>query len=114
MIPESRIWRTISAGARQAAAWPFRVAGRKHAFIPGTAALYELEDVRGYEALTLQRYFDTYGAWCVHQPVWFNRVDDLSRPMLDLLNVRFAVASDKLDPPEWWREVVMHTGTSPP
>jgi hypothetical protein len=84
---------------------PFRVAGRKYAFIPGTGALYELEDVRGYEALTLQRYFDTYDAWCVHQPVWFNRVDDLSRPILDLLNVRFAVVSDKLDPPQWWREV---------
>ena len=89
---------------------PFRVAGRKFAFIPGTGALYELEDVRGYEALTLQRYFDTYDAWCVHQPVWFNRVDDLSRPMLDLLNVRFAVAADKLEPPEWWREVARQRG----
>ena len=89
---------------------PFRVAGRKYAFIPGTGALYELEDVRGYEALTLQRYFDTYDAWCVHQPVWFNRVDDLARPMLDLLNVRFAVASDKLEPPQWWREVARQRG----
>jgi hypothetical protein len=89
---------------------PFRVTGRKYAFIPGTNALYELEDVRGYEALTLQRYFNTYDAWCVHQPVWFNRVDDLSRPFLDLLNVRFAVASDKLEPPEWWREVARQRG----
>ena len=89
---------------------PFRVTGRAHAFIPGTAALYELEDVRGYEAMTFQRYFDTYGAWCIHQPVWFNRVDDLSRPFLDLLNVRFAVASDKLVPPEWWREVARQRG----
>ena len=29
MIPESRIWRTIGAGARQAAAWPFRVAAAR-------------------------------------------------------------------------------------
>jgi hypothetical protein len=89
---------------------PFRIAGRKYAFIPGTAALYELEDVRGYEALTFQRYFDTYQAWAVHQPVWYNRVDDLSRPFLDLLNVRYAVASDKLEPPEWWREIARQRG----
>src|SRR5262249_32668343 len=30
---------------------PFRIVGHQHAFIPGTSALYELEDVRGYEAL---------------------------------------------------------------
>ena len=29
MIPESRMWRTIRAGARQAAAWPFRVAAAR-------------------------------------------------------------------------------------
>src|ERR1700679_1446505 len=29
MIPDSRIWRTIGAGARQAAAWPFRVAAAR-------------------------------------------------------------------------------------
>jgi len=89
---------------------PFRVTGRAHAFIPGTSALYGLEDVRGYEAMTFQRYFDTYPAWCIHQPVWFNRVDDLARPFLDLLNVRYAIASDKLVPPEWWREVARQRG----
>jgi hypothetical protein len=89
---------------------PFRITGRKYAFIPGTSALYELEDVRGYEALTFQRYFDTYSAWCVHQPVWYNRTDDLSRPMLDLLGVRFAIAADKLVPPEWWREAGRQRG----
>ena len=89
---------------------PFRITGRAHAFIPGTSALYELEDVRGYEALTFQRYFDTYSAWCIHQPVWFNRVDDLGRPFLDLLNVRFAIASDRLVPPPWWRELARQRG----
>jgi uncharacterized protein YjiS (DUF1127 family) len=29
MIPESRMWRTISTGARRAAAWPFRVAAAR-------------------------------------------------------------------------------------
>ena len=89
---------------------PFRITGRAHAFIPGTSALYELEDVRGYEAMTFQRYFDTYGAWAIHQPVWFNRVDDLARPFLSLLNVRFAIASDKLVPPEGWNEIARQRG----
>src|SRR5882672_8383396 len=29
MIPESRLWRTISVGARRAASWPFRVAAAR-------------------------------------------------------------------------------------
>ena len=29
MIPESRMWRTIRAQARRAAAWPFRVAAAR-------------------------------------------------------------------------------------
>jgi uncharacterized protein YjiS (DUF1127 family) len=29
MIPESRVWRTIRAQARRAAAWPFRVAAAR-------------------------------------------------------------------------------------
>jgi uncharacterized protein YjiS (DUF1127 family) len=31
MIPESRTWRTITIGARRAAAWPFRVAAARAA-----------------------------------------------------------------------------------
>jgi uncharacterized protein YjiS (DUF1127 family) len=31
MIPESRVWRTIRAQARRAAAWPFRVAAARAA-----------------------------------------------------------------------------------
>ena len=73
---------------------PFRIVGRAHALVPGTSALYELEDARGYEALTFSRYVATYDAWCKHQPVWFNRVDDLTKPFLSMLNVRYAIASD--------------------
>jgi hypothetical protein len=89
---------------------PFRIVGRAHAFVPGTSALYELEDARGYEALTFSRYVATYGAWCKHQPVWFNRVDDLTKPFLSMLNVRYAIASDKLPPPDGWRRVAVQPG----
>ena len=89
---------------------PFRIVGRAHALVPGTSALYELEDARGYEALTFSRYVATYDAWCKHQPVWFNRVDDLTKPFLSMLNVRYAIASDKLPAPDGWLRVAVQPG----
>src|ERR1700733_13788049 len=63
MIPESRIWRTIGAGARQAAAWPFRVAAAR-APLRALASMDRREladiglnpsDVRDASALPLDR-----------------------------------------------------------
>ena len=88
---------------------PFRIVGQHSALIPGTSALYELEDVRGYEALTLDRYLMTYSLWCVPQTVWFNRVDDLTRPFLSFLNVRYAITTS--DPPPGWHIVAAQRGS---
>ncbi|HUP63646.1 MAG TPA: YfhO family protein [Thermoanaerobaculia bacterium] len=82
---------------------PFRIVGQGFAMMPGASALYGWEDVRGYEALTFLPYAETYRLWCVHQPVFFNRVDDLSKPMLSMMNVRFAFAHDSVAPPPGWR-----------
>ena len=63
MIPDSRIWRTIGAGARQAAAWPFRVAAAR-ATLKALANMDRREladiglnpsDVRDASALPLDR-----------------------------------------------------------
>ena len=63
MIPDSRIWRTICAGARQAAAWPFRVAAAR-ATLKALANMDRREladiglnssDVRDASALPLDR-----------------------------------------------------------
>jgi hypothetical protein len=89
---------------------PFRIVGRSHALVPGTSALYELEDVRGYEAMTFSRYVATYDAWCIHQPIWFNRIEDLTRPFLSMLNVRYAIASSTFPPPDGWRRVASQPG----
>jgi len=70
-----------------------------------------LEDVRGYEALTFGRYFETYRLWCVHQPVWFNRVDDIGKPFLNFLNVRYAVSSDDMKAPDGWRVIAKQRGS---
>jgi hypothetical protein len=90
---------------------PFRITGHGLSFVPGTSALYELEDVRGYEAMTFNPYVDTYRLWATHQPVWFNRVDDLEKPFLDFLNVRFAITWDREPPRAGWREVARQRGS---
>ncbi len=89
-------------------AW--RVAAVGYSFVPSVSALYELEDVRGYEAMTFLPLVETYPLWCVHQPVWFNRVDDPTKPFLSFLNVRYVYFSpgDAL-PPGW--KVVAEDGS---
>jgi hypothetical protein len=81
---------------------PYRIAGIGYTLIPDSSALYELEDVRGYEALVLTRFLETYRLWCVEQPAWFNRVDDPTRPFLSFLNVRYVVTGPRYPPPPGW------------
>jgi hypothetical protein len=84
---------------------PFRITGTHWALLPATNALYGLEDVRGYEAMTFHPYVKTWKLWCVHQPVFFNRTDDLSKPFLSMMNVRFAFSREDAPVPPGWREV---------
>ena len=82
------------------APWRFTAAG--FLFIPNISALYELEDVRGYEAMTFKPLTETFSLWCVPQAVWFNRVDDPELPFLSFLNVRWIlVPEDRASPPGW-------------
>ncbi|HYC91441.1 MAG TPA: YfhO family protein [Thermoanaerobaculia bacterium] len=84
---------------------PFRIAGTHWALLPATNALYGLEDVRGYEAMTFHPYVKTWELWSTHQPVFFNRTDDLSKPFLSMMNVRFAFSREDAPVPPGWREV---------
>ncbi|HUR81231.1 MAG TPA: YfhO family protein [Thermoanaerobaculia bacterium] len=84
---------------------PFRIAGTHWALLPATNALYGLEDVRGYEAMTFHPYAKTWELWSTYQPVFFNRTDDLSKPFLSMLNVRFAFTRADAPMPAGWREV---------
>jgi hypothetical protein len=68
-------------------------------------AFYGLEDPRGYEAMTFDPLYKTYPLWSVHQPYFFNRVDDITRPFLSMMNVRFAIAGVWLPVPPGWRLV---------
>jgi len=84
----------------RAAPWRFTAVGFE--FIPNIAALYELEDVRGYEAMTFRPLVQTFPLWCIPQVVWFNRVDDPTRPFLSFLNVRWVFAAPQYVPPPGW------------
>jgi len=83
---------------------PARIVAADSIFRPNAAALYALEDVRGYESVVLDRFADTYPLWCHPQFASFNRVDGLDRPFLCFLNARFGVAAPADRPPPGWTE----------
>ncbi len=81
---------------------PFRIVGIGPLLTPNLATQFGLEDVRGFEAMTLARLVDTYPLWSMKQPVWSNRVDNLDAPMLDVLNVRYALVPSGIPLPNDW------------
>ncbi|HEX8171250.1 MAG TPA: YfhO family protein [Thermoanaerobaculia bacterium] len=90
---------------------PFRIAGMYYSFVPDTAALYGLEDARGYEAMTYRRLTDTFPLWCQAQPVSFNTIIDMNRPFLSFLNIRYMLAGSDVPPGEGWQLVMEDRGT---
>ncbi len=97
--PEIEEFRSLPAGPE-----PYRTTGLSYAMVPNQSSLWELEDPRGYQAMTNARYSETFPLWCVPQPVWFNRIDDPTRPFLSFLNVRFAIGWPREPVPPGWRE----------
>lgn len=85
---------------------PFRIVGLHFALIPDGAALYGLEDARGYEAMTFRRLAETYPLWCKPQDISFNNVHQMGRPFLDFLGVRYAIASVDSQPEPGWKVVM--------
>lgn len=84
---------------------PFRVVALDGVFRPNGAALYGLEDVRGYESLVLARFARRYPLWSTPQFASHNRVDDLTRPFLRFLNARYAIGSPDAAVPPGWKEI---------
>ncbi len=83
---------------------PFRILGYKKSFTPGTNTLYELEDARGNTPMTNRRLFSTYKLWSKDKASrLIPRVDDLSRPFLSFLNVRYALIAKGQARPEDWK-----------
>lgn len=89
---------------------PYRTTAVGYTFVPNISALYELEDVRGYEAMTFRRLFETYPLWCVHQAVWFNRIDDPTKPFLSFLNVKYFLLPEGVEAPPGWPTIAEDLG----
>jgi hypothetical protein len=80
---------------------PYRIVGVGNVLPPNVATMYQMEDVREYSAMTFTANYDLQLLWSAHQPVWSNRVDDLTAPFLSLMNVRYAFAEGSAVPPHW-------------
>ncbi len=100
--PKIPLIRAIPTGTAE----PFRVAGEHFTLIPDTAAIYQIEDPRGYEAMTFARLADTYPIWSIRQPVSFNAIGDLQPPFLSFLNIRYAIVPTSVNVSPGWREVM--------
>jgi hypothetical protein len=90
---------------------PYRVAGVGWAMLPNSSAMWELEDIRGYQAITLGRLVQTRmllgapGVYLVYQP------EKIDFPFADFLNVRFALFASEDAIPARWREVARSSTT---
>ena len=84
----------------------FRTVGLHFALIPDGAAMYDLEDPRGYEAMTFRRLAETYPVWSHPQAISFNIVPEMWRPFLSFLNVRYAITSREVEPTPGWKLVL--------
>lgn len=88
---------------------PYRIVGFGHALLPNTATVYRLEDVRGYQAMTFLPMAEIQPLWSTRQPVWFNRVNDLTTGWISLMNVRFALVENIVPIPDGWKQIA-HDG----
>jgi hypothetical protein len=82
---------------------PWRFAAIGYALVPNASALYELEDVRGYESDDVRAARPDLPLWCISQPVWYNRVDDPTPPFVSFLNVRYVFVPPGGGIPPGWR-----------
>ena len=83
---------------------PYRIAsGDENVLPPNYAAVYGIEDLRSYNALTLPRLAEVSKLWRVPGRRPFRSMD-LEAPVLAILDVRFALARGCGPPPAAWRQ----------
>ncbi len=104
-LPAGTLAPPLAALEAAGSARPGRVVAAGGVFRPNAAALYGVQDIRGYESIVLDRLADTFPLWSTLQAASFNRVDDLTRPFLRLWNARYAIAPPDAPAPAGWRLV---------
>ena len=111
-IPERAFYPTVpTIAAIPRSTEPFRIAALFQLFVPDAAALYGLEDARGYSAMNNARLSATSPLWCFEQPNSFNRIDDPGKPFLSFLNIRYLLTPlDTTPPAPQWRFITQDRG----
>ena len=84
---------------------PFRIAGTGTSLLPNTATMYGLEDVRVHTATTFEPMLETFPLWSTTGAGQFHSIPNLERPILSMLNLRFAVTNISDPIPKGWHEV---------
>ena len=84
---------------------PFRVGGTGTALLPNTATMYGLEDVRAHTPITFEPILETFPLWSTIGAGQFHSIPNLERPILSMLNLRFAVTNVADPIPAGWHEV---------
>ena len=102
--PASAFYPPLPALDRIPRGVPERFTSFRWTFEPNIAAMYGLEDVRGYDAMTFRPLAETYGLWCVQQPAFYNRIDRAGA-FLSLLNVRYGLVPPGSEAPAGWMAV---------
>jgi Bacterial membrane protein YfhO len=89
---------------------PARFAAIRYTFQPNIAAMYGIEDVRGYEAMIFGPLAETFPLWSTPLAGFYNRVDRPSS-FLALMNVRYLLVPPGHPLPEGCREIARDRGS---
>jgi Bacterial membrane protein YfhO len=87
-------------------AQPFRIVGAGPVLFPNSAALYGFEDVRAHDPMTNGRYIALLAKNTPYDPSnYFAPWSDFESPLLDFLNVKYAVTPPRGEMPGRFRLV---------
>lgn len=101
--PRLRIMDVLKA---YAPAEPFRIVGRDWVLLPNASAQYGFEDIRGSDPMESRSYAEFFRTFSVQEAgTDVKRVQDVDRPELDFLNVRFLLAEPDVHIGGRWHEM---------
>ncbi len=94
--------RILDALATHSRGEPSRIAGHDWTFLPNAAAQYGFEDIRGSDPMALSSYSQFFERIAVQDTSDVRRIQDLDRPELAFLGVRFLLTDPAVTPSPSW------------
>ena len=96
----------VQALHRTAPAEPYRIAGLEWMLLPNASAHYGLEDVRGSDPMSYDRYTEALKPIVVDdRSIDFDRIVNANHALLDRLNVRYLMTEPGTEPGGRWKAV---------